>query len=438
MADNSNHLQIEMVPHGSIHPNSKNPRRHDRKQGRQMEDSLRRFGFKGAIIVDQHTAMILAGNALWEAAGRLGMDEVPVLRASFATEADRRAFILAHNKLAEQSSWDTEIVAEELRFLFDSGYDFEVTGFNTNDLDFSIVTEPEPNEVIELPDPGARAVSRLGDLWHVGPHRILCGNSLDTVSYEALLADELADMVFSDPPYGVRIHGNVSGLGKVQHREFEMMSGEQTPAELTAFFRRIFRNCVRFSRTASIHYHCIDWRNAREMQDAADGVYTEFKQLIVWDKGAGAMGAFYRSQHELILVFKSGRGRHVNNFELGQQRYRTNIWRYDGAAQFRKGRQDDLAAHPTVKSTAMVIDAIRDCSNTGDLILDPFAGSGTTAAAAHHAGRRCATIEIDPLYVDTALKRLCKVTGLPAIHADGRAFDAVAADRASEEATDVR
>jgi DNA modification methylase len=437
MADLSNHLQIEMVPHGSIHQNPRNPRRHNRKQRGQMKSSLRRFGFKGALIVDKKTGMILAGNALWEAAGELGMDEVPVIRASFATEADRRAFILAHNKLADLSSFDAEIVAEELKFLFDSGYDFEVTGFTTNDLDFSIVSEPESNEIIELPDPNARAVSRLGDLWHVGPHRILCGNSLDTVSYEALLADELADMIFSDPPYGVRINGHVSGLGRIRHREFEMMSGEQSPAELIAFFRRIFRNCVQFSRAASIHYHCIDWRHARQMQDAADGVYTEFKQLVVWDKGSGAMGAFYRSQHELILVFKSGRGRHTNNFELGQQRYRTNIWRYDGAAQFRKGRQEDLEAHPSVKSTAMVIDAIRDCSNTGDLILDPFAGSGTTAAAAHHAGRRCATIEIDPLYVDTALKRLCKVTGLPAIHADGRTFDEVAADRASEEATDV-
>src|ERR1044072_1610907 len=173
MTDLSNHPQIDMVPHGSIHPNPKNPRRHNRKQRRQIENSLRRFGFKSALVVDKDTGMILAGNALWEAAGELGMDEVPVIRASFATEADRRAFILAHNKLADLSSFDAEIVAEELKFLFDSGYDFEVTGFTTNDLDFSIVTEPEPNEAIELPDPNARAVSRLGDLWHVGPHRVL-------------------------------------------------------------------------------------------------------------------------------------------------------------------------------------------------------------------------------------------------------------------------
>lgn len=428
-----NYLQIEMVPHGSIHPNPKNPRRHSRKQLHEIEASLRHFGFKGALIVDEESGMILAGNALWEAAGKIGMTEVPVIWVSFANDAERRAFILAHNKLAEHSGWDTQIVNQELKFLFDSKFDFEVTGFTTNDLDFSIVTEPDRKEVIELPAADARAVSRLGDLWHVGPHRILCGNSLDMVSYEALLAGELADMIFSDPPYGVPVNGHVSGLGKVKHREFEMMSGRQTPAELIAFFRRIFRNCVEVSRAASIHYQCIDWRHVREMLDAADGVYTEFKQMVVWDKGVGAMGAFYRSQHELICVFKSGRGRHVNNFELGKQRYRANIWRCAGAAQFRKGRKEDLAAHPTVKPTALVIDAIRDCSNTGDLILDPFAGSGTTAIASHHASRRCATIEIDPLYVDIALRRLCKVTGLPAIHADGRTFDEVAADRADEE-----
>lgn len=437
MNDLSNHPRIEMVPHGSIHPNPNNPRRHNRKQRKQIEASLSRFGFKGAIIVDDETGMILAGNALWEAAGEIGMDEVPVMRVSFATEPDRRAFILAHNKLAELGGWETDIVEQDLKFLFDSGYDFEVTGFTTNDLDFSIITEPDPEEVLELPDPNARAVSRSGDLWQVGPHRILCGNSLESASYEVLLVGEFADMIFGDPPYGVRVNGHISGLGKVQHREFRMMSGEQSSQELMAFFRRVFRNCVQFSRAASIHYHCIDWRHLREMQDAADGVYTEFKQLVVWDKGSGSMGAFYRSQHELICVFKSGRGRHVNNFELGEQRYRTNIWRYDGAAQFRKGRQEDLAAHPTVKSTAMVIDAIRDCSNTGDLILDPFAGSGTTAIAAHHAGRRCATIEIDPLYVDTALKRLCQATGLPAIHADGRIFEKVAAERAEKEEADV-
>lgn len=432
MADRPNHSQLEIVPHDSICPNPNAPKKGNRSSKRKLDNSLKRFGLKGAIIVDRDTNMIVAGNGLWEAAGRIGMKEIPIIRASFATAADRRAFILAHNKLAEESSWDTKIVEEELKFLLDQGYDFEVTGFNTNDLDFAFVTEPAVETAIELPDPTSKAVSRLDDLWRVGVHRICCGNSLDPVTYERVLEGDLADMVFSDPPYGVKVNGHVSTSGR--HREFDMMSGTQTSAELSAFFRRIFRNCVQHSRSASIHYQCIDWRHVREMIDAGDGVYTELKNICVWDKGSGALGSFYRSQHEFVLAFKSGRGRHVNLFGLGETgRYRTNIWRYDGMAQFKKGRKEELAAHPTCKSVAMVTDAIRDCSNPSDLILDPFCGSGTTAVSAHHAGRRCATIDIDPLYVDGALRRLAKVTGEPIIHADGRAFDDVAADRATEE-----
>ena len=432
-----NFPQIENVPHGSIHPNPNAPKKSNRKSRRSLAASIRRFGIKGAILVDADTNMIVAGNGLHEAAGDVGMDEVPIMRVSFANDAERRAFILAHNKLAEESSWDMKVVDEELKFLFDQKYDFEVTGFSTNDLDFAIVTKPDPaSDVIELPNPFARAVTRLGDLWHVGPHSFYCGDSLDPASYEAVLGGAMADMVLSDPPYGVAVSGHVSTTNK--YREFAMMSGKQTSAELTSFFRRVFRNCVQFTRTASIHFHFIDWRHVREMIDAGDGVYTELKNICVWDKQSGGLGAMYRSQHEFVCVFKAGRGRHVRNFATGDKgRFRTNIWRYDGQAQFGKGRTEQLNSHPTPKSVAMVIDAIRDCSNTGDLILDPFCGSGTTAVSAHHAGRRCATIEIDPLYVDGALRRLSKVSGEPILHADGRSFEAIAAVRASEEADDV-
>ena len=251
-----------------------------------------------------------------------------------------------------------------------------------------------------------------------------------------MLGGELAAMIFADGPYNVPIVGHVSGLGKVRHREFAEAVGEMSAAEFTAFLRIVMRNCARFSSRGSIHYHCMDWKHTREILDAADGVYAEFKQLVVWQKDNAGMGTFYRSQHELIFVFKSGGGKHINNFGLGQTgRYRTNVWSYAGANTFRKGRAEDLAAHPTVKNLALVADAILDCSNRGDLILDPFSGSGTTLAAAHHTGRRGAAIELDPLYVDTGLRRLCATSGLTAIHADGRSFDAVAADRTRERET---
>lgn len=436
--DLTEHPSVVSVRRTSLKPNPRNARTHDDKQISQIAASIRRFGFLVPIIVDD-AKRIVAGHGRWQAAKLLGLRDVPIIRVKFLTDADRRAFALAENRIAELSGWDETLLAEELTILFEDGYDLEITGFSTSDLDFSIadekpVDEPEP---VELPDPTSAAISRLGDLWHIGPHRLYCGDARAATSYEALLGDDLAAMVFGDPPYGVKIDGHVSGKGKVRHREFEMMSGEQTPAELTAFLRSVFRNCARFSASGSIHYQCMDWRHAREILDAADGVYSEFKQLVVWKKkGNAGMGAFYRSQHELLFVFKSGKGRHTNNFGLGEGgRYRTNVWEYVGANSFRKGRARDLADHPTVKPSALVADAILDCSNRGDLVLDPFSGSGTTLIAAHKTGRRGAALEIDPLYVDTSLRRLISASGLDAIHADGRTFDEVAAERASERET---
>jgi DNA modification methylase len=207
-----------------------------------------------------------------------------------------------------------------------------------------------------------------------------------------------------------------------------------SPSEFTAFQRSIFRNCVRFSKDGSIHFQCMDHRHIREILDAADGVYTEFKQLVVWDKGSGGQGTFYRSQYELIFVFKSGRARHTNNFQLGQTgRYRTNVWKYNGVNTMGKGRADEMAAHATPKSIPMVMDAIRDCSNRGELILDPCLGSGVTLIAAHKTGRIGVGIEIDPLYVDVALKRLAAVTGIdPILDGDGRTFSEINTARHSE------
>jgi DNA modification methylase len=338
----------------------------------------------------------------------MGLAEVPVVQARFVTDADRRAFALAENHIAELSGWDDKLLAAELSDLFNDGYELEITGFSTADLDFSAPpgATADKQEKVELPGLTTTAVSQPGDLWLIGPHRLYCGDARLTVSYEALLGDERADLIFADPPYGVKIDGHVSGLGEVRHREFAMMSGEQTAPELTAFLRSMFRQCVRFSRAGSIHFHCMDWRHAREILDAADGVYSDFKQLVVWAKNNAGMGTFYRSRHELVFVFKSGIAPHVNTFGLGETgRYRTNVWEYAGANTFRKGRKQDLADHPTVKPTAMVADAIRDCSHRGDLVLDPFSGSGTTLLAAHKTGRRGAAIEIDPLYVDTSVRR---------------------------------
>jgi DNA modification methylase len=431
--DLRNHPHIEIVKRTSLTPNPANARKHSPSQIERLARSIDRFDFVEPIIADED-GLIVAGHGRWLAAEARGVHEVPVIRKRFMSEADRRAYAVASNRLAEMSEWDEELLAAELEFLFEQDYDLGVTGFDLSALDFAVVERSESGEPpIELPE-GDKAVSHLGDLWLIGPHRLCCGNARDAVSYEALLAGELAALVFGDPPYNVPIGRNVSGLGEKTHGEFLEASGEMSPPEFTAFLRSVFRNCVRFSRDGSIHYHCMDWRHAREMLDAADGVYSSFKQLAVWAKSNAGMGAFYRSEHELVFIFKSGSGRHINNFGLGEKgRHRSNVWTYAGANTFRKGRDRDLEDHPTVKPLAMVMDALLDCSNRGDLVLDPFSGAGTTLVAAHRTKRRGAAIELDPLYVDTSLRRLCAASGLTATLADGRTWDEVAIARGAGE-----
>jgi len=425
------HPRIEVLTAARLKPNPKNARTHSDRQVGQIAESLRRFGFLVPIIIDD-TGLIVAGHGRWLAAQQLGHVEVPVIRATFLTEADRRAFALAENRLAELSGWDGDLLQAELEFLFEAEYEISATGFELKDLDFSI-EEPKREEPVELPSDDEVAVSRPGDMWSIGPHRIYCGNSRDAASFEAVLGGECAKLVITDPPYNVPINGHVSGLGQVAHREFLEASGEMSPAEFTAFLRSVFRNCVRFSADGSIHFHFMDWKHTREILDAADGVYSEFKQLIVWAKTNAGMGTFYRSQHELIFAFKSGRARHTNNFSLGASgRYRTNVWSFAGCNTFRRGRDTDLESHPTVKPVALLMDAILDCSNRGDLVLDPFLGSGSSLIAAHKTGRRGAGIELDPLYVDTSLKRLSAASGLNAHLQDGRSFEEVATERQGE------
>jgi len=430
------HPCVEVVPIGSLIPNPRNARLHPEKQIRQLAAFMKVHGFRVPISVDQDN-LIVAGHGRHQAAKLLRLSEVPVIRTHFQTEAERNAFALADNRLAELSSWDDTILKAELDGLFEGGFDISTIGFSTADLDFAIVDEKEAKpakaERVDLPDPAEKAVTQIGDLWLVGPHRLYCGDAREVECWEALMGEDRATLVFGDAPYNVEINGHVSGTDT--HREFVMGAGEMSPPEFTTFLRAVFRNCVRFSVGGSIHYQCMDFRHMREMLDAADGVYSEFKQLVVWAKSNGGMGSFYRSRHELVFVFKAGVGKHINNFGLGETgRYRTNVVEYAGANTFRKGRKEDLDAHSTVKPTALVADFILDCSNRGDLVIDPFIGSGTTLIAAHRTKRRGAGMELDPLYVDTALKRLAKVTGLtPVLAGDGRTFDEIAAARRTQE-----
>jgi DNA modification methylase len=402
---------MEWAPIARIRPNPKNPRTHSKKQIKQIAASIRKFGFLNPLIVDDENT-ILAGHGRLEAARLAGLAHVPIVRSGQLSEAQKRAYLLADNKIALNASWDEELLALELKELMSTDeFSVDVTGFSIAEVD-QLIDGLAPEEPGDPADDGGADVDevpsrcRVGDIWRMGPHRLICGDALDPAVVAMLMEGERAEMVFSDPPYNVAIGGNVSGLGKIQHREFAMASGEMTRAEFVAFLSAAFANLVAHSVDGSIHFVCMDWRHIGEMLEAGAANYTEFKNLIVWAKDNGGMGAFYRSRHELIFAFKNGAASHINSFELGQHgRYRTNVWEYRGVNTLRTGRLDELALHPTVKPVAMIADAIKDVSRRNGIVLDLFGGSGSTLIAAHKTGRRARLCELDPIYCDRILQR---------------------------------
>lgn len=417
-------LEVVYLPVASLRPCSRNARTHSQKQITQIAASIRTFGFNNPVLIDKD-GVIIAGHGRVAAAKSLGLESVPVIRLEHMSEAQKRAYILADNKLAEKAGWDADILAIELQNLmeFDLDFDISITGFEMPEIDVLISgpsSKPEKADPLDaVPAVAETPITRLGDIWQIGPHRLICGNALERETYARLLDGEQAQMVFTDPPYNVPIDGHVSGLGKVQHREFAMASGEMSKSEFTGFLRAVFSSLAAASVDGAIHFVAMDWRHMAEVLEASEGTYSELKNLCVWAKSNGGMGSLYRSQHELFFVFKSGTAAHVNNVELGKHgRYRTNVWSYAGANAFGATRDDDLAMHPTVKPVALAADAILDCSKRKAIVLDAFAGSGTTLVAAHKTGRRGYGIELDPLYCDVIIRRLAKIAGLEAIHAE--------------------
>lgn len=404
-------LAVIYLSLSKLNPYAKNARTHSRKQINQVADSIRTFGFNVPILVDEDLT-VLAGHARMEAAKSLGLETVPCVRLSHMTKAQKKAFILADNKLALNAGWDEELLAIELNDLvkLDKDFGISVVGFSSAEIDTLLDSmafeEPGNPKEDRLPAVAEAAVSSSGDLWILGPHRLLCGSALSGEDCGRLMGGVKAQMVITDPPYNVPIAGHVSGLGRIRHREFASASGEMTPAEFTSFLESAFRNLAANSTDGSIHMVFMDWRHMAEVQGAGSRVYTEFKNLIVWVKDNGGMGSFYRSRHELIFIFKSGAAPHVNNFGLGQHgRYRTNVWNYKGMNSFGGKRGEELGLHPTVKPVGLLADAIKDVSTRDSVILDLFGGSGSTLIAAHKTGRRGFLMEIDPVYCDRSIRR---------------------------------
>jgi DNA modification methylase len=420
-----------------------NPRHHPESQIAGLMKSIRQF-WTNPILVDE-TGTILAGHARHEASRRLGMTEVPTITISGLSPAEKRAVVIADNRLPERAVWDFELLRDHFRDLINIDFDVELTGFSTGEIDLLIDGSAKPgasdpaDDLAGLASDGP-AVSQSGDVWELGRHRLACGDAQRGETYETLLRGERAEMMVTDPPYNVRIVGHAMGRGKVHHREFQMASGEMSPAEFGAFLRRFMRHAISFSRDGAIHYIFLDWRHMPELLGAARPLYSEWKNLLVWNKTNAGQGSFYRSKHELVAVFKSGAGPHINNFKLGGQgRYRANVLDCPSVNSLDPARHGDLELHPTVKPVALIADLMRDCSRRNGIILDPFTGSGTTLLAAERTGRIARVIELDPLYVDVAIRRWQKITGIPARHTEtGLAFADAKAQRNEPCSTPTR
>jgi DNA modification methylase len=411
------HPRIEMRPVSALRPYARNARKHSKKQVKQIAASIQRFGFTNPILLTAE-GTIIAGHGRLEAAKELGLKEVPTLSLTHLSPQEVQAYVLADNKLALNAGWDKELLALELQELIDFDFDVELTGFSLAEIDFALdqAVDADPTSPLgpedAVPEPPVHAVSRPGDVWLLGRHVLVCGDAREANAYDLLLGDERVDLIFTDPPYNVKIAGHVSGLGKVKHREFAMAAGEMSRDRFTAFLRETLGQGAERCRDGAIAFVCMDWRHMGELLEAGHAVFDELKNLCVWNKTNAGMGSFYRSKHELVFVFKKGSDEHVNSFGLGETgRYRTNVWDYAGTNVVGAGRDEELGMHPTVKPVALVADAIRDCSRRGDIVLDMFGGSGSTLIAAETCGRSARLIEYDPLYCDTIITRYERFTG---------------------------
>lgn len=418
-------LHVESRKVEELTPYERNSKIHDKKQVKQIAASIQEFGFNVPVLIDGQNR-IIAGHGRVLAAKQLGMEEVPTIAIDHLTDAQRRAFVIADNKLAENSSWDTGMLALELKELgaFDLGFDLEITGFNTGEMDLILLDENEEDSGADaIPDINENlpAICKPGDIWQLGDHRLICGDSRDSQTYVSLLGERKADMVIADPPYNVPIGGNAVPDKKPSHGQFAMAFGEMDSEEFTDFLGSIFKNLAAFSKNGSIHYIFMNWRSQYEILTAGRSHYKELKNLCVWNKSNAGLGTFYRNKHELVFVFKNGREPHTNNFEWGGDRFRSNVWDYPSANSFSKDsitgetKGERVVLHPTVLPVAMFADMMLDCSKAGQLILDPFCGSGTNLIAAQKTNRHCYGIEYEPRFVDAAIYRWEKFTGEKAV-----------------------
>jgi DNA modification methylase len=432
-------LRHMMAPIGRLKPASRQVRRRDATQNARLALSIASFGICRPILIGPDFT-IIEGHGIWEAAKQLGIEEAPCIVVEHLSASEVRKLSIALNRLAETGAWDIEALSAEFEELTVLEEDLVVTGFEMAEIDTLLLGDVDEVEADVVPDPPAVAISRMGDLWALGEHRLIHGDARDEVAYVQLLGKgETVQFVLTDEPFNVPVGGHVTG-GK--HREFAMASGEMTSAEFLAFNKEWMTPALTYLAEGGFLATFIDWRSLEIVLAAGRELDLTLFNLIAWVKSNAGQGGLWRSQHEMLPIFKKGDAQHVNNIRMGKSgRWRSNVWTYPGASSLGSDAREGLEQHPTVKPRAMLEDALIDVTNRGDIVLDPFVGSGSMVLAAEATGRLCRAIEYDGRYCDLTISRWQEMTGAEArLVGTGETFAEVKArrdgDGGSEAASD--
>jgi DNA modification methylase len=431
MGFHRNSRTVQLVSINTLHLPTRQVQWNPKKQVEKATKFLAEFG-QTALVYAAPDGEILCGEEFWLALKASGAAEIDVVFINDKSPVELKAIRLALHRIPEDARWNDQNVRVVLEEIETSGIDLDLTGFDPPEIDNYLNLDLPSSNVAEtcadIPTVEKHGVSTLGLIWRLGEHQLGCGSATNLEFVRRVFGDQPVNMSFIDPPYNIPVHGFISGKGRNRHREFVQGSGELTDDQYFLLLRDAFAVLQSLSSANALIFSCIDWRHALEMLVAARACGLSLYQIIAWIKANGGMGGIYRNQHELICVFRAGQESPLDNVELGKRgRNRTNVWQhYGGMSSFGKGRDELLELHPTVKPVAMIADALRDCTKRRHVVADTFAGSGSTLMAAEETGRHFRGVELDPLYVDVAVRRWQNLTGREAVSlATGEPFNSV-------------